>query len=99
MMAVLAVNAQRTTLKVSDLQKPITEYITKDYAGFVIKDATKVTTNNVTTYEVAITKGSTSETLVFDKDGKFLHKLTMKSGTTEKPANPPAGTKPVQKKN
>ena len=48
-MGALVVNAQRTPVKVTDLQKSITDNITKDYAGFVIKDATKVIENNVVT--------------------------------------------------
>ena len=97
-MAAAVVNAQRTPVKVADLQKSITEYITKDYTGFIIKDATKIVTNNVTTFEVAIAKGSTSETLVFDKDGKFLNKLAMKAGTPEKAGSNHMAHKPVQKK-
>ena len=97
-MAALVVNAQRSPVKVTDLQKSITDNITKDYAGFIIKDATKVVTNNVATYEVVVTKGTASETLLYDKDGKFLNKVTMKTGTTEKTANKPMAHKPVHKK-
>ncbi len=92
MMAALVVNAQRTPVKVADLQKSITDNITKDYVGFTIKDATKVVANNVVSFEVVIVKGATSETLLYDKDGKFLNKMTMKTGTTEK-----TGFKPVNK--
>jgi hypothetical protein len=86
-MAVLVVNAQttkttvtnakstRTTVKVADLQKAITDNIAKDYVGFTIKEATSVTTNNTVTYDVVIVKGTTTETLVYDKDGKFVKKL------------------------
>jgi hypothetical protein len=97
-MTAMVVNAQRTPVKVADLQKSITEYITKDYAGFIIKDATKIVANNLVTYEVAITKGSTSDTLVFDKDGKFLNKLAMKTGTPGKTGSTHMAHKPVQKK-
>jgi hypothetical protein len=97
-MTALVVNAQRTPVKVTDLQKSITDNITKDYAGFIIKDATKVMTNNVTTFEVVITKGNSSETLVFDKDGKFLHKVTMKTGMVERTGHKPMAHRPVQTK-
>ncbi len=83
-MAAFIANAQRTPIKVSDLQKPITDNIAKDYAGFTIKDALKIVDNNVTTYEVVITKGTTSETLVYDSNGKFLNKETLKTGSYEK---------------
>ncbi len=86
-MAVLAANAQaaktpatkekavRTAVMVGDLQKAITDNIAKDYAGYTIKEATSVTVNNVVTYEVVIEKGNTTETLVYDKEGKFVKKL------------------------
>ena len=64
MMGALVVNAQRTPVKVADLQKSITDNIAKDYVGFTIKDATKVVENNVTTFEVVITKGTMQDTLV-----------------------------------
>lgn len=77
-MGVLVANAQmsHTKVKPADLPKAITENVTKDYSGYMIKDATKVTDNKTITYDVKITKGNTSETLVYDKDGKFLRKMT-----------------------
>jgi hypothetical protein len=85
-MAVLVANAQITKVQVkaSDLSKAITDNIAKNYAGFTIKEATKVTENKVVTYDVVINKGTTSETLVYDKDGKFLRK--MPPPTTPAPA-------------
>ena len=86
-MAVLVANGQATkttvtkdkvtttTLKVADLQKDITDNIAKDFVGYTIKGATSVTENNVVTYEVVIVKGTTTETLVYDKDGLFVKKL------------------------
>ena len=87
-MAVMVVNAQTTTkttvtkeksvravVLVADLQKPITDNIAKDYIGYTIKEAASVTANNVVTYEVVVVKGTTTETLVYDKDGQFVKKL------------------------
>ena len=95
-MGAIVVNAQRTPVKVADLQKPIIDNVAKDFAGFTIKDATKVVENNVTTYEVVINKGTTQETLCYDNAGKFLKKLDAKAGTVKvqpkpaaKPATPP----------
>ena len=65
----------RAAVMVADLQKPITDNIAKDFAGYTIKEATSVTENKVVTYEVVIVKDATSETLVYDKDGKFIKKL------------------------
>jgi len=85
-MAVLAVNAQttvttttkvtpvRTSVLVADLQKTITDNIAKDYVGYTIKEATKVVDNNIVTYEVVVVKETTTETLVYDTDGKFIKK-------------------------
>jgi hypothetical protein len=102
-LSIAVVNAQRTTVKVTDLPKGITEYVTKDFAGFTVKDATKIVTNNEVTYETVVAKGMTQETLLFDKDGKFIKKVTAKEGTVgKKNPNPPAKkkapVKPVIKK-
>jgi hypothetical protein len=94
-MGALVVNAQRTPVKVADLQKSITDNVAKDYVGFTIKDATKVVENNVVTYEVVIVKGTMQDTLSYDNTGKFLKKLTVKAGTV-KPATKPT-TKPKNK--
>jgi predicted Holliday junction resolvase-like endonuclease len=98
-MAVLEVNAQatkttvtnakstRTTVKVAELQKTITDNIAKDYEGYTIKEATSITANNTVTYDVVIVKGTTTETLVYDKDGTFVKKLpqdAVKHHTTKK---------------
>jgi hypothetical protein len=80
----LVVNAQRSSVKAADLQKSITDNISKDYVGFTIKEASKVVENNMTCYEVVIAKGTTQETLCYDKDGKFMKKLTVKAGSVEK---------------
>jgi len=86
-MAVLAVNAQvpvttttkevpvRTTILVADLQKAITDNIAKDYVGYTIKEATKVTTKDIVTYEVVVVKETVTETLEYDNDGKFVKKI------------------------
>jgi hypothetical protein len=96
-MTVIAVNAQRTPVKVTDLQKAITDNISKDYVGFTIKEATKVVSNNVTNYEVVVTKGTTNETLLYDKNGKFEKKLVAQGGTvaTQKPNTATAEKKPA----
>jgi hypothetical protein len=92
MLVVVALNAQisKVAVKVTDLPKTITENVAKNYTGFTIMEATKVTENNVITYDVMIHKASTSETLVYDKDGKFLRKMTPMAQTTTKPKEKPA---------
>ena len=95
-MGALVVNAQKTPVKVADLQKSITDNIAKDYVGFTIKDATKVVEKNVVTYNVVITKGTTQETLCYDSTGKFLKKMGAKAGVTKEA--PKSTTKPTTKK-
>jgi hypothetical protein len=89
-MAALSVYAQRTAVKPGDLQKAITDNITKDYAGFTIKDATKVVANNMTTFEVVIVKGTSQETLCYDNAGKFIKKIGAAEGKVAKTSTPPA---------
>ena len=96
-MGALVVNAQRTLVSVVELQKAITDNVAKDYVGFTIKEATKVVENNIVTYEVVVAKGTTQETLLYDKDGKFLKKMALKSGTVQKKYVKPA-TSPTSKK-
>lgn len=85
-MTALIVNAQTkapaaqakpstNVVKIADLPKAITDNVAKDYAGFTIKDAKCTNKNNEITYHIVIVKGSTTETLVYDKDGKFVKKL------------------------
>jgi hypothetical protein len=95
MVAVLAVNAQvsHVMVKAADLPKAITENIAKNYTGFTIKEAHKVTENNVVSYNVMINKGATSETLVYDKDGKFLRKMAPPTAATPKAQEKPAPAK------
>jgi hypothetical protein len=86
MLAALAANAMVTRLvvKISDLPKTLTDNIAKEYPGFTIKEATKITDNKTVTYDVLVNKGTTSETLVYNQEGKFIKKLNQKSGSTMK---------------
>lgn len=111
MMAVLVVNAQatqttvtnaqatKTSVKVADLQKAITDNIARDFVGYTIKEATSVTANNTVTYEVVVEKEKMLETLVYDKDGKFVKKLAQTAGTTEKKVVKTTTTTTTTKKN
>jgi hypothetical protein len=91
MMVVLALNAQtsRVPVKTADLPKAITDHVAKNYTGFMIKEATMVTENKMVSYDVMIHKGSTMETLVFDKEGKYLRTLPQPTATTTTPAKKP----------
>lgn len=71
-MGVMAAFAQRTPVKVSDLPKGVSDSISKEFSGYTIKESSKVVENNVTTYEVVISKGMNQKTLTFDNEGKSL---------------------------
>jgi hypothetical protein len=93
----------RTQVKTNDLKKEITAYITRNYAGYAIKEAFKVETNKVITYEVIAQKEASKMTLVFNDNGGFLKAenskpTPTKATTTHKPTTtttmkPKTGTK------
>jgi hypothetical protein len=64
----------KTELQVTELQKPILEYISKKFKGYSIDKIFKVDAKGVITYDVCVNKDKTHEKLFFDKDGKFLRK-------------------------
>jgi hypothetical protein len=86
------VNAQtKTPVKVADLQKSITDHVAKNYAGYAIKDAFKVETNKVITYEVDAAKASQTVCLSYDNMGMFLKVIAPK--TTKTPTKTTTKTK------
>lgn len=82
-MGALAVNAQRTPVKVSDLPKGVVDSIAKDYAGYTIKETTKIVEKNIPTFEVVISRGMAQKTLTYNSEGKILKKMEVKSGTVK----------------
>ena len=64
----------KTELKTSELQKPISDYISKNFTGFTIVNAFKVDAKGVITFDVCVSKDKIHEKLFFDKDGKFVRK-------------------------
>ncbi len=85
-MSVLAVNAQvdtthskmksmNSTVSVSSLPKAVTDNVAKEYPGYTIEKASTAMENSAQVFLVVVTKGTASETLVYDKAGKFLKKL------------------------
>lgn len=61
-------------MHVFDLGQNITEQLVKTFPGCVVRSAWKVKTNNILCYEIRIIKGDLEYALIFDKNGKFLHK-------------------------
>jgi hypothetical protein len=64
----------RQSLAVGDVESNITKYIKKNYEGYKITEAFVYDE----TFSAKIVKGESTETLLFDKDGKFEKKLTAK---------------------
>ncbi|HNW52125.1 MAG TPA: hypothetical protein PKH79_13660 [Prolixibacteraceae bacterium] len=68
-------NAQkRVEVKPADLPKAITENVTKDYNGYAIQKAYKVTTQNQSAYDLIVAKGSDKEKLEYSASGVFVKK-------------------------
>lgn len=65
-----------TSLPAADLPKAITDNIARDYPGFTVKNAWSVSDKEGLKYKVDVTKGSENETLLYDKEGKFLKKVS-----------------------
>jgi hypothetical protein len=87
-------NAQtRTVVKTADLQKVITDNITKDYAGYTIQTAYKVEKGTETTFEVNVAKGAEKLVLVYDKDGKFVSKHDVPAPVKKSEAKKTTNTK------
>ena len=64
----------KTEMQATELQKPILEYISKNFNGYSIDKIFKVDAKGVITYDVCVNKDKTHEKLFFDKEGKFLRK-------------------------
>jgi hypothetical protein len=89
----------KTAMKTTDLNKAITDHITKNYAGYKIVQANKVETNKVITYEVVVQKDATKNTLVYNNKFAFL-KAEANKAVQQKPVNmtpvKSTGTTPVK---
>ena len=85
LMTALVVNSQtnivitdkydRTPILISELKAPITDFITRHYAGFIINQATRVVKNNVITYEIIIVQGTTTDTLIYDQNYNIAREI------------------------
>jgi hypothetical protein len=59
-------------IEISALPKGVADYVTKNYAGQKIKEASKIVdAKNVTTYEAEVKEGD----LIFDATGNFVKKV------------------------
>lgn len=62
-------------IAVKELPAAVSEYITKNYAGYKVEEAAKITDNKGTvTYEAEVEKGKEEFDLIFDSKGGFIKK-------------------------
>jgi hypothetical protein len=77
-------NAQtRVEIKSADLPKAITENVAKDFNGFAIQNAYKVNTNNQSTFELIVAKGTEKEKLEYSSTGAFIKKAPLMHVTAQ----------------
>jgi hypothetical protein len=72
---VIADKYDRTPVPIAELKAPITDFITRHYAGFVINQATRVVKNNIITYEIIIVQGTTTDTLIYDQNYNIAREI------------------------
>ena len=85
LMTALVVNSQtniiiadkydRSPILIAELKAPITDFITRHYAGFIINQATRVFKNNIITYEIIIVQVTTTDTLIYDQNYNIVHEI------------------------
>ena len=62
-------------IKTSELSKTITDYITKNYAGYKLGEAAKITgADGKISFEAEVSKGKEKMDLIFDDKGNFIKK-------------------------
>jgi hypothetical protein len=79
---VVADKFDRTTINVADLQNHISAHINRYYVGFIINEAARIVVKNVITYEVIITQGTTTDTLLYDESSNFIRNISQKDSLT-----------------
>lgn len=65
----------KTSIRVTDLSKLITDDIAKNYPDYTIKEAFRVDTNGIISFEIIIQNPSDKWTLSYDNNGKFVKKV------------------------
>jgi DNA replication protein DnaD len=73
----------RSTLSLKEVKSDITKYIKKNFDGYNLTEAFMFDE----VYTTKITKGAESETLLFDKEGKFVKKVVAPA-PAEQPKKP-----------
>lgn len=76
--------AQTTPVKTEDLPQGIIDNVTKNHPGYTIKEAQKIQNHESLNYRVKVVKQNSELTLLYDKEGRFIRKEMVKSGTLVK---------------
>ncbi|HTH56517.1 MAG TPA: PepSY-like domain-containing protein [Cyclobacteriaceae bacterium] len=63
-----------TEIEKTALPIAVKNLLTKDYAGYKVREAARIVAESVTTYEAEVKKGKESFDLIFSEDGKLLKK-------------------------
>jgi len=72
---VIADKYDRTPILIAELKAPITDFITRHYAGFIINQATRVVKNNIITFEIIIVQGTITDTLIYDQNYNIAREI------------------------
>jgi hypothetical protein len=72
---VIADKYDRTPILIAQLKAPITDFITRHYAGFIINQATQVVKNNIITFEIIIVQGTITDTLIYDQNYNIAREI------------------------
>jgi len=75
----------RTSLKVADLPKAISENIAAAHKGYTVQDAYKIDTKGIISYEVFAKSAASRVILVYDKDGRYM-KMEPQANVGETPS-------------
>ena len=78
---VIADKYDRTPILINEVKAPITDFITRHYAGFIINQATRVVKNNIITYEIIIVQGTTTDTLIYDQNYNIAREIVHNDST------------------
>ncbi|MFL5752453.1 MAG: PepSY-like domain-containing protein, partial [Bacteroidia bacterium] len=72
-------------MKTADLPKGVSEYVSKNYAGYKISEAAKITdASGKVSYEAEVSKGKEEMDLIFDSNGGFVKKIVEQEDEKDK---------------
>jgi hypothetical protein len=94
-LVIFAQDKKMTEVKVDQLPKEATKWITQNLAGGTITRAGKIEEKGVTSYVAVVEVKGQKHAYLFDKDGKFTGKGDNMKGQVPPPSKAPATPKPA----